>query len=125
MAAAIRYTGLTVAAGDVGVNFRITPLAFPMRPLIATQIGKTRDSLTENSTMSAAMPQSLADQPIYPSNRAFVLQFHREADLKAGRCLGRIEQVISGKVGHFQSPEELLAFLTERLDEETDRIDPS
>jgi hypothetical protein len=75
--------------------------------------------------MSAAMPQSLADQPIYPSNRAFVLQFHREADLEASRCLGRIEQVVSGKVGHFQSLEELLAFLTERLDEETDRIDPS
>ena len=71
------------------------------------------------------MHQSLADQPIYPSNRAFVLQFHREADLKAGRCLGRIEQVVSGKVGHFQSVEELLAFLTERLDEEADRIDPS
>jgi hypothetical protein len=75
--------------------------------------------------MSAAMHQSLADQPIYPSNRAFVLQFHRKADLKASRCLGRIEQVVSGKVGHFQSVEELLAFLTERLDEETDRIRPS
>ena len=71
------------------------------------------------------MHQSLADQPIYPSNRAFVLQFHREADLKTGRCLGRIEQVVSGKVGHFQSLEELLAFLTERLDEETDRTGPS
>lgn len=67
----------------------------------------------------------LPNQSIYPSNRAFVLQFHREADLKADRCFGRIEQVVSGKVGHFQSPEELLAFLTERLDEETDRIDPS
>ena len=77
-----------------------------------------------NSTLGAAMHQSLADQPIYPSNRAFVLQFHREADLKAGRCLGRIEQVVSGKVGHFQSLEELLAFLTERLDE-IDRIGPS
>src|ERR687895_1323681 len=42
MAAAIRYTGLAVAAGGIGVNFRITPLASPMRPLIATQIGKTR-----------------------------------------------------------------------------------
>lgn len=30
MAAAIRYTGLTVAAEGIGVNFRITPLASPM-----------------------------------------------------------------------------------------------
>src|ERR671914_1209213 len=44
MAAAIRYTGLAVAAGGIGVNFRITPLASPMRPLIATQIGKTREA---------------------------------------------------------------------------------
>src|ERR687896_96580 len=42
MAAAIRYTGLAVAAGGIGGNFCITPLASPMRPLIATQIGKTR-----------------------------------------------------------------------------------
>lgn len=77
------------------------------------------------STLSAAMHRNLTDQPIYPSNRAFVLQFHREADLKTGRCLGRIEQVVSGKVGHFQSVEELLTFLIERLDEETDRIGPS
>jgi hypothetical protein len=42
MAAAIRYTRLTVAAEGIGINFRITPLASPMRPLIATQIGKTR-----------------------------------------------------------------------------------
>jgi hypothetical protein len=75
--------------------------------------------------MSAAMHRNLTDQPIYPSNRAFVLQFHRKADLKASRCLGRIEQVVSGKVGHFQSVEELLTFLIERLDEETDRIGPS
>jgi hypothetical protein len=75
--------------------------------------------------MNAAMQQGLADQPLYPSNRAFVLQFHREVDLKAGRYLGRIEQVVSGKVGHFQSVEELLTFLIERLDDKTDRIGPS
>jgi hypothetical protein len=34
---------LTVAAEGIGINFRITSLASPMRPLIATQIGKTRE----------------------------------------------------------------------------------
>ncbi len=49
----------------------------------------------------------------YPSERAFVLQFHREADLKIGRFLGRIEHVASGRAGHFQSLEELVAFVAE------------
>ncbi len=51
----------------------------------------------------------------YPSERAFVLQFHREADLGAGRFLGRIEHVASGKSSHFQSLEELTAFVVEYL----------
>src|SRR5918999_225496 len=50
MAAAIRYTGLAGAAGGIGGNFFITPLASPIRPLIATQIGKTRDYRKLEST---------------------------------------------------------------------------
>jgi hypothetical protein len=61
------------------------------------------------------MHPTRADQPSYPSHRAFVLQLHREADLAAGRVMGRIEQVVSGEVEHFESLEALLAFLTERL----------
>jgi hypothetical protein len=59
----------------------------------------------------------------YPSERTFVLQFHCEADLGAGRFLGRIEHVASGRVGHFQSPEELVAFVAAKLGE-VDTADP-
>ncbi len=61
------------------------------------------------------MPEKSTTTSTYPSERAFVLQFHREADLGAGRFLGRIEHVASGRVGHFQSFEELVAFVAECL----------
>ncbi|MGH8566049.1 MAG: hypothetical protein ACREXW_18975 [Gammaproteobacteria bacterium] len=61
------------------------------------------------------MQKEFATVSTYPSERAFVLQFHREADLGAGRFLGRIEHVASGRVGHFQALEELVAFVAEYL----------
>jgi hypothetical protein len=60
MAAAIRYTGLTAAAEGIGVNFRITPLASPMRPLIATQIGKTREQ--KKKLLKAKIAVALHDE---------------------------------------------------------------
>ena len=47
------------------------------------------------------------DSPLRPS-RAFVVQFHDETDLGRGDCVGRLEHVVSGKVAHFKSREELL-----------------
>ncbi len=61
------------------------------------------------------MPEKCTITPAYPSERAFVVQFHREADPGAGRFLGRIEHVVSGRVGHFQSLEELVALVVEYL----------
>ncbi len=46
---------------------------------------------------------------------AFVVQFRVETDLVQGRCTGRVEHVVSGQAAHFQSLEELLAFLTRVL----------
>jgi hypothetical protein len=69
------------------------------------------------------MQAEFTTAPAYPSERAFVLQFHREADLGAGRFLGRIEHVTSGRVGHFQSPEGLVAFVAAKLGE-VDTADP-
>jgi len=46
---------------------------------------------------------------------AFVVQFRVETDLAQGRCTGRVEHVVSGQAAHFQSLEELVAFMTEVL----------
>jgi hypothetical protein len=43
------------------------------------------------------------------------VQFRVETDLVQGHCTGRVEHVVSGQAAHFQSVEELLAFLTRVL----------
>lgn len=61
-------------------------------------------------------------KPLYPRSRAFLIQLHRDADLGAGRCLGRVEQVSAyGDARVFSSADELLAFLQGRLAEEVPR----
>ena len=54
------------------------------------------------------------ESPFAP-NRAFVVQVHVDTDLERGDCVGRLEHVISGKVAHFQSREELLASMARIL----------
>jgi hypothetical protein len=54
-------------------------------------------------------------QPSLPTNRAFVVQF-RAPSLQAPLSWeGRIEHLVSGQVGRFHSPEELLEFLNRML----------
>ena len=56
----------------------------------------------------------------YPRSRVFLLRFTRDADLRAGRCSGRIEQVSNlGDPLIFGSSAELLCLLEGLL--ETDR----
>jgi hypothetical protein len=50
-----------------------------------------------------------------PTQRAFVIQFRPEADVKQGRFEGRVEHVASGQAAHFHSLDELLAFLARVL----------
>ena len=47
--------------------------------------------------------------------RGFIVQFRAETDLAQARCAGRVEHVVLGQATHFQSREELLAFLTRVL----------
>lgn len=49
--------------------------------------------------------------PLLPQ-RAFVVQFRKDADVVAGRWAGRVEHVTSGRASHFQSWEQLVAFVT-------------
>ncbi|HKA53653.1 MAG TPA: hypothetical protein VKJ47_08315 [Candidatus Binatia bacterium] len=60
------------------------------------------------------MPVQTPASPMLPP-WAFVVQFRVETDLVQGCCTGRVEHVVSGQAAHFQSLEELLAFLTRVL----------
>ena len=51
------------------------------------------------------------EEPDLVRRRAFIVQFRAETDLAQARCAGRVEHVVSGQATHFQSLEELLAFL--------------
>jgi hypothetical protein len=53
-------------------------------------------------------------QPL-PSNRAFVLQLHADADPGQGVVFGRVEHVVSASATHFHSLDELLAFIAREL----------
>jgi hypothetical protein len=55
------------------------------------------------------------EEPDLVRRRAFIVQFRAETDLTQARCAGRVEHVVSGQATHFQSLEELLAFLTRVL----------
>ena len=64
-------------------------------------------------------------QPLVPPtslsvHRAFVVEFHAETDLQAGRVIGRVEHVVSGRATPFQSQEMLLAFMAQVLCEVRD-----
>ena len=50
-------------------------------------------------------------QPALPSQRAFVVQLHAEARLEQGQWYGRVEHLSSYQATHFQSLEELQAFM--------------
>jgi len=55
------------------------------------------------------------EEPALAARRAFVVQFRAETELTQARCAGRVEHVVTGQATHFQSVEELLAFLTRIL----------
>jgi hypothetical protein len=50
--------------------------------------------------------------PSLPANRAFVVQLHAEAKVEEGEFRGRVEHIVSYQATHFDSLEELAAFLT-------------
>lgn len=47
---------------------------------------------------------------------SFVIQFCGETNLSEGRLCGRVEHIRSGDASHFQSLDELLAFMKEAID---------
>jgi hypothetical protein len=63
------------------------------------------------------MGQPLTHPASLSVHRAFVVEFDAEADLQAGRVMGRVEHVVSGRATSFQSQETLLAFMAQVLRE--------
>jgi hypothetical protein len=54
-------------------------------------------------------------QPAYPTQRAFVVQIHADANMAQGEMRGRVEHIVSGQVTHFETVEELVQFIVQVL----------
>jgi hypothetical protein len=52
-------------------------------------------------------------KPSLPTNRAFVVQLHADAQVEQGELRGRVEHVVSMRATHFHSLEELTAFMAQ------------
>jgi hypothetical protein len=50
-------------------------------------------------------------QPTYPTQRAFVVQIHVEADVAQDEVRGRVEHIVSGQTTHFDTVEALVQFI--------------
>ena len=57
-------------------------------------------------------------QPVLPANRAFVVQLHVDAQPERGHFKGRVEHVVSYQATHFESLEELSAFIVRVVTEQ-------
>ena len=57
------------------------------------------------------MPQQQPKKTPLSVHHAFVVHFRTNTDLAHGQIAGRVEHVVSGQSVHFDSLEDLLAFL--------------
>jgi hypothetical protein len=65
------------------------------------------------------------NQPSFPTNRAFVVQFHTDVEAEEGQFYGRVEHVVSGQATRFDSVEGLAAFITQVLKAQSANDDES
>ena len=56
-----------------------------------------------------------ADARSFPNDRAFVVQFAAGADVVRGTVFGRVEHVRSARAAHFETLDELMAFIARAL----------
>lgn len=61
--------------------------------------------------------ESNRTSPAFPAWKAFVVQFATDAHIRGPKCSGRVEHLNSGRRVRFDSREELIAALTQILDE--------
>ena len=72
------------------------------------------NAITTREDTVALLPITAADRPL-PVERAFVVQLHATAVVAQGQLTGRVEHVLSGQTAHFNSLDELLAFMARVL----------
>ena len=65
--------------------------------------------------MGEHVTQPSGDARPLPAERAFVVQLHVETDVVRGRFAGRVEHVVSGQAGHFDTLEGLLPLINRML----------
>ena len=61
------------------------------------------------------MDKPPADESPLSPHKAFVVQLRENTDVERGHWAGRVEHVTSGQAAHFQSLDELLAFVARVL----------
>ena len=66
----------------------------------------------------------MRDAPMFPTNRAFVVQFAADADIARGALVGRVEHVLSGHAAHFHALDGLLDFMARVLTETATADEP-
>jgi hypothetical protein len=67
------------------------------------------------------MPQHPGGKAPLSVHRAFVVHFRVSSDVARGQIAGRVEHVVSGQSTHFDSMEELLAFIAHVLTQQEER----
>jgi len=81
----------------------------------------TRAKTSETRTQKAPESQPQAAAAPLSVQWAFVVHFRTSTDLPQGRIAGRVEHVVSGQSTHFESLEELLAFMARVLTQHKER----
>ncbi len=67
------------------------------------------------------MPQHPTGKAPLSVHWAFVVHFRVSSDVARGQIAGRVEHVVSGQSTHFDSMEELLAFIAHVLTQQEER----
>ena len=68
-------------------------------------------------TMEVILDQQARQEPLLPSDRAFVLQLYADATRAPEHFRGRVEHIASGAATHFETVAALLAFSAPLLTE--------
>jgi hypothetical protein len=84
--------------------------SFPM----SQSLGQAGDEPEYDITGGPITADPVADPPL-PVQRAFVVQLHATAVVAQGQLTGRVEHVQSGQAAHFNTLDELLAFMARVL----------
>ena len=81
---------------------------------MSQSLGQAGDEPEYDITGGPITPDPAADPPL-PVQRAFVVQLHATAVVAQGQLTGRVEHVLSGQAAHFNTLDELLAFMARVL----------